>query len=215
GDADRIGQGLGRDPKIGGDLRVRHDAQFRPVELRRRDRVFDYGNRPHLARDLVGGVVDDGDVGARDDELQVALAVVLEEPEANVRLIGEKRANPQLHVLLRRFALRLVNEIDDDRRLARLVVRASHELAAENERRANLGHGAQFVGDRAGDAIGVFEPRSWRQLDRQQRAAVIVRRDEPGRQQLRRPQRSGENQGAGEQGYPAVAHGSAYEPGVE
>ena len=173
------------------------------------------GIRPHLARDLVCGVVDDIDVGARDDELQVALAVVLEEPEANVRLIGEKRANPQLHVLLRRFALRFVDEIDDDRRLARLVVRPSHELAAENERRTNLGHGAQFVRDLARDAIGVFEPRSGRQLDRQQRAAVVVRRDESGRQQLRRPQRSGENHAAREQGQPAVAHRSAHEPRIE
>src|SRR5271168_3881515 len=57
--------------------------------------------------------------------------------------------------------------------------------------------------------------RSGRQLDREQRAAVVVRGDESGWQQSRRPQRSGENQSAGEQGYPAVAHGSAHEPGVE
>ena len=92
---------------------------------------------------------------------------------------------------------------------------AAEELAAENERRANLGHGAQFLRDRAGDAIGVFEPRSGRQLDRQERAAVVVRRNESRRQQLRRPQGSGENQSAREQGQPAVAHGSAHEPRIE
>ena len=141
------------------------------------------GNRAHFACDLVRRVVDDVDVGSGNDELQVALAVVLEEPEADVRLIGEDRADLELHVLLRRLALRLVDEIDDDRRLARLVVRAAQELAAEDERRANLGHGAQFLRDRAGDAVGVFEPRSRRQLDREQRAAVVVRRNEAGRQQ--------------------------------
>src|SRR5580692_5685191 len=84
-----------------------------------------------------------------DDELQVALAVILQEPEANVRLVGEKSADLELHVLLRRFALRFVDEIDDDRPLARLVVRAAQELAAKDERRANLRHGAQFLRDRA------------------------------------------------------------------
>ena len=72
------------------------------------------GNRAHLARDLVGRVVDHVDVGAGDDELQVALAVVLEEPEADVRLVGEDRADPELQVLLRRRALRFVDEIDDE-----------------------------------------------------------------------------------------------------
>ena len=85
-------------------------------------------------------VVDDVDVGAGDDQLQVALAVVLEEPVADVRLIGEDRADRELQVLLRRLALRFVDEVDDQRRLARLVVFAAENLAAENQRRANLGH---------------------------------------------------------------------------
>ena len=76
-----------------------------------------------------------------------------------------------LQVLLRRRALRFVDEIDYEGRLARLVVRAAEELAAEDERRAHLGHRAQLVGDRAGYAVGVFEPGARRQFDRQQRAA--------------------------------------------
>ena len=50
-------------------------------------------------------VVDDIDVRAGDDQLDVALAIVLEEPEADVRLIGQDRADPELQVLLRRLAL--------------------------------------------------------------------------------------------------------------
>ena len=104
-DADSVGQRLGRNAEIGGDLRLRRNAQFRPVELRRRDRILDRRDRPHLAGDLVGGRVDDVHVGAGDDQLQVALAVVLEEPVADVRLIGEDRAYRELQVLLRRLAL--------------------------------------------------------------------------------------------------------------
>jgi hypothetical protein len=37
--------------------------------------------------------------------LQVALAVIFEEPEPDVRLIRKDRADPELQVLLRRRAL--------------------------------------------------------------------------------------------------------------
>ncbi len=107
-----------------------------------------------------------------------------------------------------------MDEIDDQRRLARLVVAGAKDLAAENQRRAHLGHGAQFLRDRARDAIGVVEPRAGRQFDRQQSAAIVVRRDESGRQELRRPERSRENRRADEQGQPPVAHGRAHEPGI-
>ena len=71
-------------PRSAATWRLRRDLQFRPVELGGRDRVLDRRDRAHLAGELVGGLVDRVDVGAGDDQRQVALAVVLDEPVADV-----------------------------------------------------------------------------------------------------------------------------------
>ena len=56
-----LGRSLGRDAEVGGDLAFRKDATLGPFELG--CRVLDDWDRPHLAGELVGGVVDDVDVG--------------------------------------------------------------------------------------------------------------------------------------------------------
>ncbi len=212
-DPDGLRQRLGRDAEIGRDLPLRLDAQFRPLELGGRHRILDDRDRAHFAGDLVGRVVDDVDVGAGDDEREVALAVVLQEPVADVRLIGEHRADPELQVLLRRLALGLVDEVDDQRRLARLRPGAE-DLPAEDQRRTDFGHRSQLLRDRAHDAIGVVEPRARRQFDGEQHPADVVGRDEARRQQARRPERGGEDQGADEERDPAMAHRRAHEARV-
>ena len=93
--------------------------------------------------------------------------------------VGEHRADPSLQVLLGRGALRFVDEINDKRRLARLGGGAE-DLTAKNQGRAHLRHGAQFLRDRARDAVGVVEPRARRQFDRQQGAAIVVGGNESG-----------------------------------
>ena len=213
GDADGLGERLGRDAEIGRHLTLRHDAQLGPFELRRRHRIFEDRDRAHFAGDLVRRVVDDVDVGTGDDEREVALAVVLHEPESDVGLVGQHRANPELQVLLRRLALGLVDEIDDESGLARLGA-GPEDLPAEDEGRTHFRHGAQPRRDRAGDALGVVEPRARRQLHREQRAAEVVGGDEAGRQKLRRPERGGEDQCADEERDPPVADGGAHQPGV-
>ena len=164
-DADGRGQRLGRNAEIGGDLALRRHAQLRTVELGRRDRILEDRDRAHLAGDLVRRVVDLVDVGPGDDQRKVALAVVLDEPVADVRRVREHRVDARLQFLLRRLALRLVDEIDHDGRLARLRA-AAEQCAAEDQRRAHLGHGAQLFGDLARHPVGVVEPGARRQFDR-------------------------------------------------
>ena len=96
GDADRLRQRFGGDAEIGGDLTLRFDAKLWPVELGGRDRVLDRRNRAHLAGELVRRVVDFIDVGPGEDEREVALSVVVDEPIANVGRIGEHGADPHL-----------------------------------------------------------------------------------------------------------------------
>ena len=67
---------------------------------------------------------DGGAVAARDHQLQLALAVVLQEPEADVGHAGEAAADLVAHLVLGELALLLRHQVDDQRGLAHLGARA-------------------------------------------------------------------------------------------
>ena len=93
GDADGFGNRLGRNAKVGRDIRPWIDTQFRPVEFGGRDDVEKRWDALGLARQLGADAVDLCGVGAADDELQLALAVVLHEPVTDVGNAGEIAAD--------------------------------------------------------------------------------------------------------------------------
>ena len=123
------------------------------------------------------------------DQRQVALAVVLDEPVADVRVIPASigadlsscipSASPRASTCGRKLMTKVA--------LRGSRAAAAKDLAAEDQRRAHLRHRAQFFGDRARDAVGVVEPRARRQLDREQHAAEVVGGNEARGQQPRRP----------------------------
>ena len=84
----------------------------RAVELCSRDRVIDDRDRSHFVR----RVVEDGDVVAGEDQLEVTLAVFLDEPGTDVGNGADHRDDAGLHHALRHVALAPVDYVDDEGR---------------------------------------------------------------------------------------------------
>ena len=91
GDAHGLRDGLGGHAEVGGDLGLRDDAQLGPVELGRGDHVGEQRQALGLAGQLGRDLRDGGRIAAGDDELELALAVVLQEPVADVGHAGADR----------------------------------------------------------------------------------------------------------------------------
>ena len=171
-------------------------------------------DRAHLAGELVGRVVDRVDVGPGDDQRQVALAVVLDEPVADVgrRRRASRRcapAGPSGSPCARDLLTKLMTKV---------ALRGSARRRRGSGRRRSTPSAlpaapAAASEIAAGDAVGVGEPRAGRQLDRQQRAALVVGRQEARGQQLGRARsRRRRSSTPDRQRDPAVAHRGAHQP---
>ena len=107
GDADGLRQALGRDAEPRGQIRARLDAKFGPVERGFRDHVGDDRNPLHLRRQFAGDVADDVAVDAGHDQRDRAQAVLVEEPEADVRDVVQLLADLELELALGDLAIGL------------------------------------------------------------------------------------------------------------
>jgi hypothetical protein len=90
----------------------------------------------------------------------VVLAVVLEEPEADVGDGSEIEPDELLQLLLRHCPLALVHEVDDKGRPPHLAGTAhpAEQLAAINDDRLDLGPAVQPLRDVARHPVRIFEP---------------------------------------------------------
>ena len=66
-----------------------------------RNHVGELRNPLHLVREFAGDIADDVAVGAGHDQLHRALAVLVEEPEPDIRHVFEILADRQLELALR------------------------------------------------------------------------------------------------------------------
>ena len=162
-------------------------------------------NPLHLGRELARDIVDDVAVAACDDQRDRAIALVVEEPEADVGDVVELLADRVLEVALRELALGLRRVVDDQRGAPHLL-RALRRTAAVDEDASDLGPLAQARDDVLGDLFGVGELRARRQLQPEPRARGILRRQEALRQQRQAPDRRHEDADADQHGDVVVPH---------
>ena len=128
------------------------------------------------------------DVLPGDDQFDVSLPIVVEEPVAKIGDVREVPADRVLELLLGERSLRFRHIIDGQRGLADLDG-AGRNSSAIDEYALYLRSTAQAIGDSIGDRLGIGEPRAGRQLDREQRTRGIRGRQKSRRQQTRACQR--------------------------
>ena len=131
GDADGLRQAFGGDAEPRGEIRLRLDAQFGPVERGFRDHVGDQRNALHLGREFAGDVADDVAVGAGDHQRDRAQAVFVEEPEPDIRNVLEFLADLEFELALGDVAAGLRRVIDDQRGAAHLEGARRHPAAVD------------------------------------------------------------------------------------
>ena len=161
-------------PRSAATCGLRADAHLRPVERRRVEiGVCDARDASHLARELARGVVD------RLDRRPVTISgrsrwpLSLRNQKRMSGMIGETRSRSRASMsFCVTLALRLVDVVDDERRLARLSPAAAGAVPPiDEDAERTSGSLAQHRRDRVGDALGVVERRARRQLDRRAASA--------------------------------------------
>ena len=88
-------------PKRTANSRRWVNSQLRAVEGGRRYDIRNHRQSPHLSGELGRHVRDRGIVLAGDDQVDVSLSIVVEEPVANIRYVCEVLADRVLELLLR------------------------------------------------------------------------------------------------------------------
>ncbi len=213
GDTDRLRQALGGDAETCREFGAGPDTQFRPVERGFRNHVGDDRNPLHLRRQLAGDVVDDVAVDPGHDKRNRAQAVLVEEPEADVRNVFQFLADLELELPLRDLAIGLRRVIDNQRGAAHFLCSRRHPSTIDEDA-LHLGPLAQAGDDFLRHLLGIGELRARRQLHREQRARGILRRQEALRQQCDAPDRGCEDAEADQHGDEIVLHRPGHQLGV-
>ena len=100
GDTHRLGDGFRGNPKLGGDLGVGGYPQLRPVEFGAGNDIGDEPNTFGLAGQLGGRLRHGRRVASSNDELELALPVVLQKPVADIGHGAQTGADLQLQLAL-------------------------------------------------------------------------------------------------------------------
>ena len=86
---------------------------------------------------MIGGLIDELRVRPGEIERNIALAIIFQEPEANIGNRLDFPTDARFQILLGHVALALVHEINDEGRLAHLAgadaKAAAQDLAAINQ----------------------------------------------------------------------------------
>ncbi len=195
GDTDGLGDRLRGHAELRGELGLRIDAQLGAVQLGRRDDVGDHRNAPRLARQVRADLVDGLAIATGDDELELALAVILHEPEADVGLGRECAADLLLDLPLAELALILRHQVEDEGCLAHLLA-APQEAAAVDKYALHVAALLYQAGDLVRQRPS--SPRSAIPAAARGRAgcARVFLRQESVRQEVEAADRAGEDQNA-------------------
>ncbi len=179
----------GRGERFGGDVQARRkrlardDAELGTVERGGGDDIGDGWQPPHLVGELGGDVRHRPAFRAGDDARNRALAVLVEEPVADIGNVGEVAADRLLELRLGDGAVLLRHVVDDQRGgmdLGDLGRNASTIDEDAADFRPPLQHADDFLRHRLGRA----ELRAGRQFDREQRTRRVLLRQESLRQEL-------------------------------
>ena len=132
---DRFRQALGRYTQAHRQVAARVNSQLRAIERRAGHDIRHDREPPHLGGQFGSDIRYRRVVLAGDDELDVSLSVVVDEPIADVRNVGEVAADRLFELLLRERSLRFRHVVDGQRRPGRRRRRRS-EFVRRRRRRS-------------------------------------------------------------------------------
>jgi hypothetical protein len=169
---DRFRQTLGRYTEAHRQVPAWVNSQLRAIE-RCAGRDIRHDREPaHLGGQFGSDIRYRRVVLAGDDEFDVSLSIIVDEPIADVRNVGEVAADRLFELLLRERSLRFRHVVDGQPGPADVDGAVRNSSAVDEDAR-HLGPLPHAIDDDIGHRLGVGELRAGRQFDAEHRAGSV------------------------------------------